>query len=103
MSEFVFNPLTGKLDYVENKAAGGHVTEYKTLIAADITAKGVTLSQTPASAGAVALWIGCGVFQQQPADYTVSGSSLDWTGGPLDIGGASELEAGDTLLIIYTT
>lgn len=71
--------------------------EMRTISAGEATAKALTLVQTPANAGEISLDIISGTSQFYGADYTVSGSTLSWTGLGLD----GLLAAGDMVVITY--
>lgn len=72
-------------------------TEYRTLTPAEITAKAITLLQTPASPGEVILDVKGGGAQFYNDDFVVSGSTLSWNGLGLD----GLLVSGDKLRVVY--
>ena len=67
------------------------------LSAGDITAKKVTLSQSPTSTTEVVLDIIGGTAQSNGTDFSVTGNELSWSGLNLD----GLLSAGDELRIFY--
>jgi len=75
--------------------------EYRTLVLADITGQGITLSLPPATASKTELY----VIEGQPAEYgvtgdfTVAGTALSWAGLGLD----GILAVGDKLKVVYFT
>lgn len=79
---------------------GGSTTvkiEMRTISAPEAAAKALTLVQTPANAGEISLDVVSGCSQFYGTDYTVSGSTLSWTGLGLD----GLLAAGDRIVITY--
>jgi hypothetical protein len=72
-------------------------TEYRTLVAGDITAAEITLAETPDSPGEVMLDIIGGGPQEITVDFAVSGNTLSWSGLALD----GVLVAGDKLRVYY--
>lgn len=72
-------------------------TEYRTLSGPEASAKQLTLAETPVDPTNVMVDILGGCAQQYGVDYTVTGSTLSWTGLALD----GELAAADKLRITY--
>lgn len=72
-------------------------TEYRTLTAGEITAKQISLVQTPAATGEVLLDLIGGGAQFYGDDFVVSGSTLSWNGLSLD----GLLSTGDKLRVGY--
>jgi hypothetical protein len=72
-------------------------TEYRTLTAGEVTAKAITLAQTPAASGEVMLDIAGGGAQFYGDDFVVSVATLSWNGLALD----GILTAGDKLRVSY--
>lgn len=70
---------------------------FHTLTGGEITAKQITLPNTPIVANETVLDVIGGTSQEYSVDYTVSGAVLDWNGLGLD----GQLTAGDVLRIIY--
>ena len=62
------------------------------------TTKQVTLSQTPVDTSEVLLWIIGGIPQDNGADYSVSGTTLSWSGLGLD--GLAGI--GEILHVVYS-
>lgn len=77
--------------------SGVHKTEYRTLTPAEITAKAITLAQTPASPGEVILDVIGGGAQFYGDDFVVSVATLSWNGLALD----GVLASGDKLRVTY--
>jgi len=80
--------------------AGTFKTEYRTLTGGEATAKSLTLALTPATPGEVAVDFIGGGSQYYGDDFTVTGSTLDWTGLGMD---SIPLVAGDKLRIMYVS
>jgi len=78
-------------------AAVAPKTEFRTISSGEATAKALTLVQTPSISSEVTLGISGGGFQFYGDDYTVSGTTLSWSGLGLD----GILSAGDKLVIGY--
>jgi hypothetical protein len=72
-------------------------TEFRTISSGEATAKALTLIQTPSISSEVTLGISGGGFQFYGDDYTVSGTTLSWSGLGLD----GVLSVGDKLVIGY--
>ena len=68
-----------------------------TLSPTDISNKFVTLSQSPQTASLTCLEVIGGPEQEYGTDFTVSGSTLSWSGLFLD----GVLSSGDLLIVIY--
>lgn len=79
--------------------SGAFRVEYRTVSLAEETAKSLTLSFTPATSSYTMLDIIGGGAQFFGTDFTVSGSTLSWSGLGLD----GLLTAGDRLRISYVT
>lgn len=96
----VFNPLTGKFDFV-GTAVGGSGTDTKvetrTISAGEETAKQLTLSALPVNSTDIVLAIRGAGTQTQGSDYTVSGATISWNGTALD----GILVEGDEVYIQY--
>ena len=73
--------------------------EYRTITVGEETAKALTLAFTPSTASYVMVDVIGGSAQVFGSDYSVSGSSLSWSGLGLD----GVLSAGDKLRINYVT
>lgn len=71
--------------------------EYRTITAPEATAKAITLVATPATATEVVLNVAAGTPQFYGDDFTVSGTTLSWSGLGLD----GVLAAGDKLVVQY--
>jgi hypothetical protein len=87
--------------YVVASDASG-TTQYKpeavrTLSGGDITAKQITLLDTPTNANKTRLTVIDGPMQEYGVDFSVSGAILSWNGLGLD----GVLEVGDRLVITY--
>lgn len=93
---WTYNPFTGTFD-AKTSLAAGSVTEYRTITAAEETAKQLTLANTPADPAKVLLDIISGSPQVFGADYSVSSNILTWNGLALE----TILAEGDKLRIIY--
>lgn len=78
---------------------GAWSVEYRTLTAGEITAKSLTLAGSPASPSGTLLDLIGSCAQIYSVDFTVSGSTLSWSGLGLD----GVLGAGDVLRIVYIT
>lgn len=78
-------------------AAVAPKTEFRTISSGEATAKALTLIQTPSISSEVTLGIAGGGPQFYGDDYTVSGTTLSWSGLALD----GVLAAGDKLIIGY--
>ena len=83
------NFFTGQFDIVSSGAGGGiaadkTVTEIFTLSAGDITAKQITLTNTPTDNSLVRMVVIDGVEQENGADFSVSGTTVSWNGLGLD-------------------
>ena len=91
---FKFNPFTGTLDLVNDAVAADLFTPRPliTLGSGDIIAGSVSIGITPSSPTLTRLTVG-GVRQTYGTDFSVSGSTLSWSGLGLD----GILEAGDIL------
>lgn len=74
------------------------VVEYITLTSTNITNKSVTLMHTPKSSSDVVLDIIGGGPQEYSQDYSVTGTSLSWSGKALD----GTLTVGERLRVIYS-
>lgn len=72
--------------------------EYRTISAAEATAKQLTLSATPLTASKVMVDVIGGGSQQYAVDYVVTGAILDWASLGLD---SIPLSQGDKLRIVY--
>ncbi len=80
------------------EAVASVTVEYRTLSPGEATAKSLTLSSTPSAPSEVTLaWEGVAQFYGD--DFTVSGSTLSWSGTDLD----DKLVSGDRLVITYKT
>lgn len=94
-----FNPFNGQFDLTGTSSPPG--TDYNvnkiTLNAGQIAAKSVTLTNSPVTPSLTRLVVIGGVEQDYGLDFTVSGSTLSWTGLTLD----GVLEVGDKLVIVY--
>ena len=78
---------------------GAFNLEYRTLSAGEITAKALTLANSPAFGNLTVVdLINCGP-QVYNVDYTIAGSTLNWNGFGLD----GLLQAGDILRVQYFT
>jgi hypothetical protein len=73
--------------------------EYRTLILADISGQGITLSNSPATATKTELYVMEGQPAEYTADFSVVGNALSWAGGGLD----GILAVGDKLKVVYFT
>ena len=109
LGSIVFNtaPSAGQEVYVSYITEGipsnpsvtinGQFTEYRILTGAEITAKQITLTNTPAEPSKVLVeWIGV-TSQIYGTDFVISGNVLSWNGLGLD----GVLLAGDNLRIFY--
>jgi hypothetical protein len=74
------------------------VVEYITLTQQNISSRSVTLMHTPKSSSAVALDIIGGGPQEYSQDYTVTGTSVSWSGKALD----GTLAVGERIRVIYS-
>lgn len=70
---------------------------FHTVTAGEITAKQITLPNTPIVANETVLDVIGGTSQQYSIDYSVSGAVLTWNGYALD----GQLTAGDVLRVLY--
>lgn len=73
--------------------------EYRTISGAEATAKNLTLIATPLSAANVMVDMIQGSSQEYSVDFTVTGTTLSWSGLGLDL--VVGLVAGDKLRIQY--
>ena len=80
------------------KAASGRIVDRFTLSAADISAKKVTLSDTPASSETVVVDIPEGTVQKLTLDYIVSGNEVQWDGRGME----TILAENDRLIITFS-
>lgn len=71
--------------------------EYRTVTAPEAAAKSLTLADTPIDPTKVILGIAGAPTQVYGTDFTVSGTTLSWSGTALD----GILDTGDQLLIQY--
>lgn len=98
---FVFNPLTGQFDIAGSSGGGGGGSNYKveqfTLTALQASNKAVTLSIAPTTAAYTVLTVEGGGGQAFSIDYTVTGSTVSWSGLGLD----GFLDESDTITIIH--
>jgi hypothetical protein len=110
VANIVFNagyiPVTGqdiKVYYFRQAAAlvvppgSSAKSEFRTLSGAEITAKALTLIQTPTTPTEVVVSVYQGSVAFYATDYTVSGTTLSWTG----LGFDGLLAAADKLVIEY--
>jgi hypothetical protein len=72
--------------------------EYRTLTSGEASAKALTLTQTPLTASNVMVDVIGGGAQEYGVDYSVTGSTLGWTGLGLD---SFPLVVGDKIRIVY--
>ena len=80
-------------------SGGSWVAESHVLTAAESAAKGFSLTRAVASGSENNVLLAvCGVIQAVGTDFTISGSSVRWTGKGLDTIG---LAAGDVFVIHY--
>lgn len=79
--------------------AGPVRVEYREITATEAANKALNLQATPANTQQVALDILEGVPQLIGLDFTVVGTTLDWSAGEL----SELLEAGDIVRILYST
>lgn len=79
--------------------AGTLQVEYRTITGGEATAKSLTLIATPISAANVMVDMIQGSAQEYSSDFTVSGTTLSWSGLGLDL--IVGLVAGDKLRIQY--
>lgn len=79
-------------------AGADPITEFRTLSGAEVTAKQLTLTQTPDTASEVSVDLIGGSAQFYATDYTVSSNILSWNGLGLD----GVVATGDKLRIMYT-
>lgn len=108
-----FNPFIGNFEMTQpgpqgpqgpqgppgqNGSASAKVDEL-TLTATNITNGTVTLSGTPSAPSAVVCFPDGGPAQKYGVDFTVTGTTLSWSG----LGLASSLSAGDILIVSYLT
>ena len=85
--------------YSSSGGGGGNFkVEYRTLTAGEITAKSITLAETPAVAAETALDIVTGNAQEYGTDFTVAANVLSWNGLALD----GVLIAGNQLRVMYS-
>lgn len=92
---YKFNPFTGTLDLVEAGTTDLFTPRpLITLSAGDIVAGSVSIVVTPSSPTLTRLTVG-GIRHTYGTDFTVSGSTLTWSGLGLD----GVLESGDILQI----
>lgn len=91
-------PLLPFVDYTPSGGAGTqyHVNVF-TLSPTDITNKFVTLSGIPTTPAKTTLFVGGGDIQEYTADFTVSGTTLSWSGLGLD----GVLVSGDTITVQF--
>jgi hypothetical protein len=96
---YKFNPFTGNLDLTEAGSTTGFLskTEYRTISAGEITAKGLVLTQLPSSPTEVSFDFIHGTSQNYGTDFIVTGTLVDWTGLSLD----GFISAGDLVRITY--
>ena len=80
------------------KADSGRVVNRFTLIASEISAKEVTLSQAPVNANSVIVDLPCGTVQVLDVDYEILGDKLNWDGFGLE----TILEIDDKLIVTYS-
>lgn len=80
-----------------DEAAKEFCVDEFTLSAGDITAKQVTLSSTPQDETTSYMLVDGGTSQHYGSAFTISGTTVDWTGLELD----GLLEAGDRIFIAY--
>ena len=80
-----------------NPVGGNQDVVYHTLNASEVTAKQITLPNTPTTSSKVMLDIIQGSSQHYGVDFTVSGTTLSWSGLNLD----GNLNANDVLRINY--
>lgn len=73
--------------------------EYRTLILADITGQGITLTNSPATASKTELSVIEGQPGEYGVDFTVAGNALSWAALGLD----GILAVGDKLKVVYFT
>lgn len=78
-------------------AGTNHKTESRTISSMEATGKAMTLIQTPTTPGEVSVFVYGGSVAFYSTDYTVSGTTLSWTG----LGFDGLLAAGDQLVIEY--
>ncbi len=78
-------------------ADNSETVEYRTISSAENTAKQLTLTATPSSASKVMVDVIQGSAQEYSVDYTVSGTTLSWSGLGLD----GVITTGDRLRIHY--
>ena len=84
---------------VPSVPSGALQVEYRTISGGEATAKSLTLSATPLSAANVMVDMVQGSAQEYSVDFTVSGTTLSWSGLGLDL--IVGLVAGDKLRIQY--
>lgn len=99
---FAFNPFTGQLDLVGTQSNGGSVDsnivlETITLDSTQVSAKQVSLQNTPVTPNKTMLDIVGGCSQRYGIDFIISGQILDWNNLALDL----TLSVGDTIRIYY--
>ncbi len=83
---------------IDSTASGSPLEiEYRTVTAPEATAKAITLAATPATPSLVVMGVAGAPTQVYGTDFTVSGSTLSWSGTALD----GILDAGDQLLLQY--
>lgn len=82
---------------IDHSTIAAFKAEEHTITAGEITSKSFTLSATPSSAGEVCMDILTGCAQDNGTDFTVSGTTVSWTGLGLD----GVIEAGEIVRMIY--
>lgn len=80
-------------------SAGTNNVEFYVITPADVTAANFTLAATPAEPTKVLVDVIGGTSQQQGVDYTISGSTFDFSGLGLD----GILASGDVVRVQYFT
>lgn len=92
---YVFS--TGTMTWIPLNASGNYMVNTFTLTPTDISNGFVTLSQAPTVPTSTALTVIDGPLQDYGADFTVSGSTVSWSGLFLD----GVLVSGDQLIIQF--
>lgn len=80
------------------KADSGRVVNRFTLIASEISAKEVTLTQAPSDANSVILDLPCGTVQVLDVDYEIISDKLSWDG----LGLETIIEIDDKIIVTYS-